>query len=324
MDVHPEPPGPIPTSMEVDASAAGRALVVLERSASRLVADILGVTTRQACRAAVASVLRGHVLDRSTVPPGASTIVSLAEQFVLDANGVTAVDGRPLRQRTGRAGAVGLLSWLGLAESRERLRILLGEERLEDGDGAATIDDHDADPAVEASVAHDDGLGHPWPTDGDGPDDAPPTLQELLAWTLPELAAQRAALAAVPPGPLAPRTRELVRLTSADAVDCRYCRNVRYRDGSGEALVDEQLRSAISLGAAGTELGTPEAGAAVSVARAFLAPRPLTQEERESAATVLDRASWLDLLVTIQRFPAGSKAMVALGLVPAQTPITLL
>jgi alkylhydroperoxidase family enzyme len=309
-------PAGLPGAAEVDGSEAGRALVSLERSLAAEVARILGATERDACRRVVVSLLRGAPVVRGPKDPAAPQ--AIAEQFLLDANGVDRVVGQVLRGRVGRAGAVALLTWLGLAESRERLRVLLGATAMEHEGGCSPA------AASARSAADEDGAGHPWPVEHDGPDPSPPTLQELLAATLPEVARLRAVLAGLPAGPLPPKVRELVRLTSADTVDCRYCRNVRYRDEAGVALVDEGLRRSLASGATGDALGGSDAAAAVAVARAFLGARSLTADVVEEVRAALSHDALIDLLVTLQRFPAGSKAMVALGLVPERTPVTLL
>lgn len=311
----------MPTPAAVDATPAGALLVALERSLARRTGEALGERALDVARGTVAAVLGGRRPDAPTAAD--AQVRDLAEQFVLDANGIERSAGRALRDRAGRAGAVAAVTWMGLVESRERLGILLADGSPDGASHGDGVDVGIASPRPERAVA-DDGVGHPWPSDREGPDPAPPTLQELLAATVPDAAGIRAELGALPPGPLPAQARELVRLTSADAVDCRYCRNVRYRDASGRALVDEATRSALGDGASGEALGSTAAATAVDVARAFLAARPLTPADLATAEGELGREAFLDLLVTVQRFPAGSKAMVALGLVPERTPLTYL
>jgi alkylhydroperoxidase family enzyme len=312
----------LPTVADVDGHPVGARLAALEAAAASAVAAVAGAAALGAAAEAIAAVLHG----RPRRPHGASAgttslLADVAEQFVLDANGVTPALGRPLRAELGRAGAVASMLWVGLRESRERLRILLGAAELGPDVPAVLAG---AGPDAGSRTGPDDGVGQPWPRGQDGPDAAPPTLAQLLEATVPDLARRRAELGAMSPGPLDPRIREMVRLTSADAVDCRYCRSVRYRDERGGQLVDEGLRAALGAGAEGAQLGSAAAAAAVAVARAFLAARPASDAERTAAAAALGRDELLDLLVTVQRFPAGSKAMVALGLVPEHTPVTLL
>ncbi len=314
----------LPDVVTIDGSEAGRALVALEQHLAAEVAGAFGAAERDACRDVVAAVVRGLPFGRGTHDPASPR--AIAEQFVLDANGLERPVGQSLRHRVGRAGAVAFVTWLGLAESRERLRLLLGAPKAGPAPVTASSTTREDPPggSVDGAAGSDDGAGHPWPIGSDGPDLAPPTLQELLAETLPEAARLRAALAALPAGSLAPKVRELVRLTSADTVDCRYCRNVRYRDTTGAALVNEELRATLAGGATGDALGGPDASAAVEIARAFLTGRSLDEDAVERASAGLRPEDQVDLLVTLQRFPAGSKAMVALGLVPERTPITLL
>jgi alkylhydroperoxidase family enzyme len=240
--------------------------------------------------------------------------VEYAEQFLIDANGIDRALGLGLKASLGDAGLVVYTLWLGIVESELRLEALLGRDVL--GLGSTTPEPPEPSRPYRPSNAPAD---HPWPASAHGP---APTLQELTERVAPGVAAARAALGQSFTGVLHPRTMELIRLTSANSVTCRYCQNVRYSDGENRPLVDELEVAELVLGNASPR--DPQEALGLAAARAFfVAPGP---PDRDIVASLLAEPPELqaELLISVMRFPAGSKAMIALGLVPDETPLTLL
>jgi hypothetical protein len=240
--------------------------------------------------------------------------VEYAEQFLIDANGIERALGLRLKASLGDAGLVVYTLWLGVVESELRLEILLGRDALELGlavpapPGRSRPDGPSSDPA-----------GHPWPASADEP---APTLQELTQRLAPDVATARAAIGGSFAGVLTPRTNELIRLKSANSVTCRYCQSLRYSDEEHRPLVDEGEVARLVVGSASPQ--DPQEALGLAAARAFFAvPSPT---ERNIAASVRTQPLDLqaELLISLMRFPAGSKAMIALGLMPDETPLTLL
>lgn len=241
--------------------------------------------------------------------------LAYAEQFVVDANGIDRALAAPVADRLGDTGLVVFSVWLGVAESEERLRRLLG---LDPGDRTAVLDGLGSDEVPGSATQVPD--AHPWPAVHDP---KPPSVQELLAAHAPELAAARAAVGAADGQRNPSRSNELLRLISANAVDCRFCRNVRYRAGGEVQLVAEAEIPSLLRG----ELEGFPAGeaAAVLLGRAFFDGNgPLSEADVARLTAAFDDDALLEALVTTMRNPAGSKAMVALGLIPDETPLVVL
>jgi alkylhydroperoxidase family enzyme len=240
--------------------------------------------------------------------------VDYAEQFLIDANGIDRALGLPLKASLGDAGLVVYTLWLGVVESELRLEALLGPDALELGSAMQVL----PEPSGRYRPSSDP-ADHPWSASADRP---APTLQELTERVAPEVATARAAVGQSFAGVLSPRTTELIRLTSANAVTCRYCQNVRYSDGEHRPLVDEIEVAGLVLGNASAQ--DPQEALGLAAARAFfVAPGP---PDRDIVASLQAQPLELqaELLTSLMRFPAGSKAMIALGLVPDETPLTLL
>lgn len=237
-----------------------------------------------------------------------------AEQFLLDANGIDASVARPVAALLGDAGLVVFTLWLGLLESEERIRRLL---RLAPGTWTEELDAITPAAGADPSV---DPTRHPWPSE---PDATPPSVQALAAQYAPVVADARAAVGAAAEGALPRRLAELVRLVAARSVDCRYCRNVRYRGDDGTQLVAEDDVAVLLDGP--LDAFPPREATAIAFARAFFEGRgPLDPYLRAAWIGVFDPTERIELALVTMRNPAGSKAMIALGLVPAATPLTVL
>ena len=245
--------------------------------------------------------------------------LAYAEQFIVDANGIDRDLAAPVAAHLGDTGLVVLTVWLGVVESEERLRRVLA---LAPGRWTADLDALGGVGA--ATPGHVDAGVHPWP---DVHDPTPPSVQDLLAVHASDLAAARAAVGAASEGLVTARTNELLRLISANAVDCRFCRNVRYRGTGTDQLVAEEEIPALLTGAsaAGSSGLTTGEMAATALGRAFFAgDGPLDAATAAALADAFEPQALLEAVVTILRNPAGSKAMVALGLIPDETPLVVL
>lgn len=240
--------------------------------------------------------------------------IAYAERFLLDANAIDAAAGSSVAEVIGDAGLVVLTLWLGVVESEERLRLLLD---LAPGEWSTQLA---AIAPVGTHIPSVDPGAHPWPAQEDP---EPPSVQVLAERYAPAVAAARAAVGPAAAGTLPPRLAELVRLVAAQAVDCRFCRNVRYRGDDGGQLVPEDEAAVLLDG----DLGAiaPVDALAVRFARAFFAGRgPIDAALRTELEAAFTRDELVELALVTMRNPAGSKAMIALGLVPAATPLTVL
>jgi alkylhydroperoxidase family enzyme len=241
--------------------------------------------------------------------------LAYAEQFLVDANGIDASLAGPVADELGDTGLVVLTVWLGVVEAEERLRHLLD---LEAGHRTTVLDGVGSDDGPTERTVDPD--RHPWPSVHDP---RPPSVQELLDAHAPALAAARAAVGLADGQRNPARVNELLRLISANAVDCRFCRNVRYRGSGATQLVAEEEIPALLAGS--VEVFTDREAAAVLLGRAFFdGTGPLTAEQVAVLTGAFDDDALVEALVTTMRNPSGSKAMVALGLVPDDTPLVVL
>jgi hypothetical protein len=241
--------------------------------------------------------------------------LAYAEQFLVDANGIDENLARPVAGHLGDTGLVVLSVWLGVVEAEERLRRLLG---LEPGERTSVLDGTGSDDGPDDRSVDPD--RHPWPA---AHDPHPPSVQELLDAHAPVLATARAGVGAADGQRNPARVNELLRLISANAVDCRFCRNVRYRGQGPMQLVAEGEIPLLLSGA--VEAFTDREAAAVLLGRAFFdGDGPLAPEQVAILTGAFDDDALLEALITTMRNPSGSKAMVALGLVPDDTPLVVL
>jgi alkylhydroperoxidase family enzyme len=148
-------------------------------------------------------------------------------------------------------------------------------------------------------------------------------LSAVLQHYVPEtLNARNAFNAALESSTTDPQARELVRLHNAEAVDCNYCRNVRYGDGTGEAILDEGAAGALK-NFESSDLPAAHK-AALRLASAFalepgVAPMQVLPELREHYSD----SEIADLVLQLVRCRAGSKLLVSLGLEPRSMPLTV-
>jgi alkylhydroperoxidase family enzyme len=149
-------------------------------------------------------------------------------------------------------------------------------------------------------------------------------LTALLRHYVPQTLAYRNAFnAAVESSPTDPQARELMRLHNAEMVDCNYCRNVRYGDESGEAILDETLASRVA-DFERSDL-SPAHKAALRLAAAFaLDPDSARGTVLPQLREHFSEVEVVDLVLQLVRCRAGSKLLVALGLEPRDMPLTVL
>jgi alkylhydroperoxidase family enzyme len=149
-------------------------------------------------------------------------------------------------------------------------------------------------------------------------------MPAVIAHYIPEIADARTRFNAVlEAGGLDPRIAELVRLFNAFAIDCNYCKNVRYTDDAGQPHLDEADVAAV-LDTESPSLDAP-ARAALAFARAYLLdasaiPGAVTDELRNHFTD----AEIVELTLTVARCRAGAKTLMTLGLEPEAMPVTVI
>ncbi len=151
-----------------------------------------------------------------------------------------------------------------------------------------------------------------------------PSMPAVIAHYTPEIADARTRFnTALEAGGLDPRIAELVRLFNTFAIDCNYCKNVRYTDGAGHPHLEEADVDAV-LDAESSSLDAP-ARAALAFARAYLLdasaiPGTVTDQLR----THFSDAEIVEIVLTVARCRAGAKTLMTLGLEPEAMPVTVI
>lgn len=114
-----------------------------------------------------------------------------------------------------------------------------------------------------------------------------------------------------------PVSRELVRLHSANSIDCGLCRRVRVRSAV-DAGLDEStiagLREPIAAGV--PQAGTTQTTAALALAEAFGSARETVRSERVGIQAALSRQQIAEVLIDLVKWRSSSLVTITYGLEP--------
>lgn len=153
--------------------------------------------------------------------------------------------------------------------------------------------------------------------------DSVPDMPTVLRHYLPDTAEVRQDFnAALGTSVVDPTTCEVVRIYNASAVDCNYCKNVRYSK-DGAAVIGEDLVAQVRSN--DLDHLSDEHQAAVRLAHAYaLDPAGLSEEDAGQVRQQFTQRQVAELGLQLLRCRAGSKTLVTLGLEPRSMDLTLI